>query len=386
MTKQYGIITTVAAALFGLAGCGSSSGSGAASGSATNGVGTASHSITGKAIDGYLSGATVCLDLNADSVCDADEPTTVTDANGTFILEIGDYNATVLAGAELLVYGGIDIDTNSSFEGTLVAPFDANESEYIITPLSTLVASKVDSNGTIASAKAEVIASLGLEEGDLDKDPIAEGDAEMMEKALEFQKALELLAGAISGAYGSESNVSVDTNVTTDGNVSADNNATEDGNVSAPLGVAEAIAYLSDVLSPYFDGRQTTLLGVLDALDFSEMGYDETTLLRIEEAKLAIYSIAHRLDAHGVVTAAEIRAKIRKMGRDAEKFKDKAMRKIRDDDAVFEDGDLDGLDEEEVVEAESEESAEEDAVKTNNGKKPNADNPNKPENPGNSKK
>ncbi|QFS37631.1 hypothetical protein [Burkholderia cepacia] len=40
--------------------------------------------VTGKAIDGYLVGAMVCLDLNNNGVCDSGEPTAVTDGTGQF--------------------------------------------------------------------------------------------------------------------------------------------------------------------------------------------------------------------------------------------------------------------------------------------------------------
>lgn len=294
MTKQYLISGAVAAALIGLAGCGGGSGSSV-------------HTIYGKAIDGYLNGATVCLDLNSDTNCSSGEPMTTTDENGAFVLDLTDYNSSVLAGSQLLVQGGIDVDTNESFDGVLIAPFDINQSEFIITPLSTMVATKVDSNGSIENAIKEVADSLGLDPEDFTSDPIEEGNMAMMEYALEYQKGIELLAAAIS--------------------------ADDD--------LSDAIAYLSRVLSPYFDGRKTTLVEALQNLDLSDAGFDEETLARIEEAKLAILSISHRLDAHGVVTEAEIRAKIRKMGRDAEKFKDKAMKKIENDDELFEDADLD---------------------------------------------
>lgn len=294
MTKQYLVSGAVAAALFGLVGCG-------------GGSSNSSHTIYGKAIDGYLNGATVCLDLNSDTNCSSGEPSTTTDENGAFVLDLTEYNASVLAGSQLIVQGGIDMDTNTSFDGVLIAPFDINRSEFIITPLSTMVAAKVDSNGSVETAIEEVAESLGLDPEDFHSDPIEEGNMKMMAYALEYQKGIELLAAAIS--------------------------ADDD--------LSDAIAYLSRVLSPYFDGRKTTLVEALQNLDLSDVGFDAQTLARIEEAKLAILSISHRLDAHGVVTEAEIRAKIRKMGRDAEKFKDKAMKKVENDDEMFEDADLD---------------------------------------------
>ncbi|MFP3637168.1 hypothetical protein, partial [Bacillus sp. SIMBA_033] len=45
---------------------------------------TPTPAVTGKAIDGYLAGATVCLDLNNSGTCESGDPSTVTDGNGQF--------------------------------------------------------------------------------------------------------------------------------------------------------------------------------------------------------------------------------------------------------------------------------------------------------------
>ena len=63
-----------------LSACGGDSG---ASGSAN-----AARTIEGKAIDGYVVGATVGLDLNFNGQLDAGEPTTITGENGQYILDI----------------------------------------------------------------------------------------------------------------------------------------------------------------------------------------------------------------------------------------------------------------------------------------------------------
>lgn len=42
----------------------------------------------GKVIDGYIEGATVCLDLNANQACDSVEPSDVSKADGTYSLDI----------------------------------------------------------------------------------------------------------------------------------------------------------------------------------------------------------------------------------------------------------------------------------------------------------
>ena len=49
---------------------------------------TQSAKIDGKAVDGYLQYATVCLDISQDGYCQNTEPNTQTDANGAFTLNV----------------------------------------------------------------------------------------------------------------------------------------------------------------------------------------------------------------------------------------------------------------------------------------------------------
>ena len=55
---------------------------GGGGGSATTGPVT----LAGAVIDGYISGATVCLDLNSNGACDAGEPSSTTGTNGRYSL------------------------------------------------------------------------------------------------------------------------------------------------------------------------------------------------------------------------------------------------------------------------------------------------------------
>ena len=63
-----------------LAACGGGGDSGQPSAGGGTTPTTPTPTITGKAIDGYLAGATVCLDLNNNGVCDAGEPSAITGA------------------------------------------------------------------------------------------------------------------------------------------------------------------------------------------------------------------------------------------------------------------------------------------------------------------
>ncbi|MEC8104037.1 MAG: hypothetical protein VXZ24_07080 [Pseudomonadota bacterium] len=72
-------LTILAAAM--LAGGCSDNSSGSDNAADDNGTTT---SLSGKAADGYLAGARVCLDLNNNTACDDGEPTATTSAGGSY--------------------------------------------------------------------------------------------------------------------------------------------------------------------------------------------------------------------------------------------------------------------------------------------------------------
>jgi hypothetical protein len=90
--KKY-LITAAALVTAGLiAGCGGSGSS----------AGTSTTAVTGKVADGYLANATVFLDKNLNYQLDAGEPSTTTDANGAYTLnvdpaDLGKYPIVALA-------------------------------------------------------------------------------------------------------------------------------------------------------------------------------------------------------------------------------------------------------------------------------------------------
>jgi hypothetical protein len=174
-------------------------------------------SIEGKAVDGYLQYATVCLDLNQDGYCQSSEPSTQTNEDGKFTLEV---SAKIQAQkgyekAMLLVYGGKDVDTGVDFNGKLLAPKDGNIVN--ITPITTLVAKAVQKElnankhltqeqirEKIKASRKRVAQALDIHEDDMGKDPVAEqkaGREDLIRKALQLQKAVEamLVAGDNEG-------------------------------------------------------------------------------------------------------------------------------------------------------------------------------------------
>jgi VCBS repeat-containing protein len=113
-------------------------------------VAAGSNDISARVIDGYIAGATVFADANANGVLDAGEASTTTAADGSFTLHGGTGN--------LVMFGGIDISTGLAFSGTLTAPTGST----VVTPLTTLIVSLTNSNVSAEDAAQQVAQAFGL--------------------------------------------------------------------------------------------------------------------------------------------------------------------------------------------------------------------------------
>lgn len=132
-------LTLVAAAVAACGGGGGDSGSN----NGGNGGTQQPQTVSGKAIDFYLSGATVTF-------TDCGNQTATTNATGDFTFPAG------CTSSALTVTGGVDIGTKLPFSGVLKAPATAAGSTPVVTPLTTLIA-------VLGPAKAEALAAkLGL--------------------------------------------------------------------------------------------------------------------------------------------------------------------------------------------------------------------------------
>lgn len=169
-------------------GCGSSSSSTAS----TAGVG-------GVVAKGYLSGATVWLDINGNGQRDAGE-TTTTDANGNYSFG----NTPVDGNQSVVVTGGIDTGSGDAFQGTLQAPYEAGNTVVNVTPITTIVSGFIKKGKTPAQAKAATAAAFGIAESDLSVDPVANvqsasGDANLTKKAIKVARLVEFVAAKSTG-------------------------------------------------------------------------------------------------------------------------------------------------------------------------------------------
>ena len=106
-------------------------------------------------IDGYIKGATVCVDSNDNGACDATETQGTTDENGKVTLnipaaDVGKYHIVAVVSAD-----AIDMDTNTKVGKafTLKAPKDDHS---VVTPFTTLVVQKIQANSTWSRSGASV--------------------------------------------------------------------------------------------------------------------------------------------------------------------------------------------------------------------------------------
>lgn len=175
-----------------LVACGGGGGStGGLMGGATSSV------LNGVAIDGYLQGSTVFLDVNRNGILDTGEPSALTDASGRYTLDYSKIT-TSINGLAIVVTGGIDTDTGFAFTGRLSTTADKAATGQVVTPLTSLV-DAVLAQGLAkdaAAAKALVAGALGLTVADLATDPVAAlvNKPGIYTTAVELQRVVQLLA------------------------------------------------------------------------------------------------------------------------------------------------------------------------------------------------
>ena len=158
---------------------------------------TTGSSVGGVVVDGYISGATVCADINDNSVCDLNEPQTTSKNNGTFVLD------NVVIKREnfipIIAYGGKDSATDKNFVGQLKATIDSSQinNTLIISPITDLVTNSFlskDENRSVElleNIKETVANILNITIEDINKDPLT--DKKLFIKSQEIQHAKNIL-------------------------------------------------------------------------------------------------------------------------------------------------------------------------------------------------
>jgi hypothetical protein len=116
--------------------------------------------IQGKVIDGYIDGALVCIDLNANGRCDGSDPRTTTDSGGVYALNVPKGSTAPLV-AEVIAGQSRDSDQPGvpvDISYRMASPSPAYSTS--ITPFSTLVHASGERN--LSLAEDLVRAELGL--------------------------------------------------------------------------------------------------------------------------------------------------------------------------------------------------------------------------------
>ncbi|PIY28472.1 MAG: hypothetical protein CO105_06770 [Comamonadaceae bacterium CG_4_9_14_3_um_filter_60_33] len=185
----------LALAIATLAACG---GGGGSSSAGPSGPGNSSiSSLSGVAVDGYLQGATVFLDLNKNGLQDTGEPSALTSATGQYTLDYSQVSSAI-EGLQIVVTGGVDTDTGNTFTGRLTARASKATQGQVVTPLTSLVDAIVAQGlaADVTAAQTLVATALGLTVADLGKDPVAAlaSTPAIYTQAVALQRAVQLLA------------------------------------------------------------------------------------------------------------------------------------------------------------------------------------------------
>ncbi len=113
-------------------------------------------SISGVVLDGYIEGATVCLDLNANLQCDPNEPSAFTDKDGRYSLS---YDGSLDG---LLVLAVVPEGATDSDLGRITKAFDLMspaENALTVTPITTLVAADMSARKVSADDAVKAVTS-----------------------------------------------------------------------------------------------------------------------------------------------------------------------------------------------------------------------------------
>lgn len=177
-------VASVATVIAITAGCGTGGDSTIIAGVGTGGTGT----VSGKVADGYLVNASVFLDKNGNYVLDTGEPSTATDANGAYALnidlaDVGRYPIVALVTKGVT----IDRDTNLPVENSFVLSLYKDSVSSMVgtnfvSPLTSLLREAMETGiySTMQQAMDALRTKMGLPSGtDLMSDYIAAGNTAM---------------------------------------------------------------------------------------------------------------------------------------------------------------------------------------------------------------
>lgn len=126
---------------------------------------TTTPTLSGAVLDGYITGANVCLDLNGNGKCESGEPTGTTTVNGAYTL---DYSSSVnTSNLNVIVTVPVGAIDSNSPNTPIAAPYQLAApatQAAAVTPLTTLVVAAIEANPSLTptTAASQVTTALGL--------------------------------------------------------------------------------------------------------------------------------------------------------------------------------------------------------------------------------
>lgn len=198
----------------------------ACGGSSSGGSKSEGTTVSGLAYDGYLRTAAVCIDINQNKACDADEPSAQTGEGGVFSLT-GLTAAQALYPLALQATAGTTIDEDTGAPVTTDFTYLAPAGTRTVSAFSTLILVKAErhlaagdsSAAAIAKAKAELSADLGIQGEGIDLtnfDPIAlvEANASTGDLAARMHMVNRVVTALLADSAKQASSLSDDTTAT----------------------------------------------------------------------------------------------------------------------------------------------------------------------------
>lgn len=155
--------------------------------------------LSGVVVDGYITGATVFLDLNGDRVFNEGEPFTSSDENGAYQINVSGAPSS-FAELEMIAFGGQDADSGLPFEGQFKLRIESQNQNQILSPFNTLANALVEKGFATNTAQAQMLIAekFAIDPSDVAADPIPLKNAKPHIYAHQFalQQTFELMTAA----------------------------------------------------------------------------------------------------------------------------------------------------------------------------------------------
>jgi len=153
------------------------------------------NNISGVLVDGYISDATICIDLNANGICDSNDSITKSDTNGLFSINNLSLDPDTIF--SIIAYGGVDNATQKEFTGVLKTTIDSSklESDITISPITDIITTTFlnsDNNTSLNLQNIKQIFSnsLDIDPEIVDKDPLKNKQLFIIAQEIEYTKYL----------------------------------------------------------------------------------------------------------------------------------------------------------------------------------------------------